>query len=130
MTVEVCGFFWSYTELNISNWKQERFYIIKKVFNRTIAIANALKDSAFEELCFAEFCKDIRAQTLGFVSHGKNSWNIKCLCLFVNTNYSPYTHSLLMSLSQRKHEMYIDLNCLQQNSTLYICANGNCRCTA
>ena len=56
-------FFLSYTELNISNWKQERFYIIKKVFNRTIAIANVLKDSAFEEFCFAEFCKDNRAQS-------------------------------------------------------------------
>lgn len=55
-------------------------------------------------------------QTLGFVSHGKNSWNIKCLCLFVNTYYSPYTHSLLMSLSQRKHKTYIDLNCLPENS--------------
>lgn len=56
----VVGVFLSYTELNISNWKQERFY--KKV-NRTIVIANALRHSAFEELCFAEFLKDNRAQS-------------------------------------------------------------------
>lgn len=110
----------SYTELNIANWKQERFYIIKKVFNRTIAIANALKDSAFEEFCFAELCKDHRAQSnFSFCfSWQKKSGNIKCLFLCVNTNYFPYTHSLLMSLSQRKQKTYIDLNCLQQTSTL------------
>lgn len=35
----------------------------RKVFSRTIAIAYALKGSAFEEFCFAEFYKDHRAQS-------------------------------------------------------------------
>lgn len=43
---------------------------------------------------------------------------MKLLFVFVNASYFPYTHSLLMSLSQRKQKTYIDLNYLQQASAL------------
>lgn len=106
--------------MNISNLKWERFYIIKKVFNRTIAIANALKGSAFEELCSAEFCKDHRAQSnFKFcVSWQKKNRKYKMPLPLCYTNYFPYSHSLLMSFSQRKKKTCIDLNCLQQASAL------------